>query len=77
MCIKLQASIAADHSSGTQNTYGLTWNVGSSGAARSFRIMEFFFIIHGVHFVLQFLNLNHKLIHCYFAFFLLLRKFII
>ena len=71
---QLQASVAADHSSETRNTHGLTGNVGYSRAARSFRIMEFLCISQGIRLVLHFLYLNHKLLHRRLTFFLLRRK---
>ena len=40
------------------------------------RVIEFFCVTYGIHLVLQFLNLNHKFLHCKIIFFLLCRKLI-
>ena len=53
---------------GSRNTHRMTGNVGQSRAACRLRITEFPGIAQRIHFVLQFLNLNGKLIHCRLAF---------
>ena len=54
----------------------MTGKVGYSRAARCFRIIKFLCICQGVHQVLQFLNLNHKLIHGRRILFLVRRELI-
>ena len=56
-----------NQSSWTGNTQRLTGNVVKPRATRGFRIMEFSRIVQRIYFILEFLNLKHKLIHCRFT----------